>query len=146
MKIYIKDIMKLIPQRYPFLFVDKVEELVEGKNIIAIKNVSIDEPFFKGHFPDMPTLPGVIIIEALAQTSGILAAKSLPQGIKAIPYLVGVNNFKFRQPVVPGDSIRLESFIKRRIRNFTTFECKAYVNDKIVAEGEILTAIVEEAK
>ncbi|MGB9735079.1 MAG: 3-hydroxyacyl-ACP dehydratase FabZ [bacterium] len=146
MKIEIKEIMKLIPQRYPFLFVDRVEELVEDKSIVAVKNISIDEPFFTGHFPDTPTLPGVIIIEALAQTSGILAAKSLPQGIKGIPYLVGVNNFKFRQPVVPGDSVRLESSIKKRIRNFTTFECKAYVNGKIVAEGEILTAIVEEAK
>lgn len=146
MKIDIKEIMKLIPQRYPFLFVDRVEELIVDEKIVAIKNVSIGEPLFAGHFPDTPTLPGVIIVEALAQTSGILAARSLPHGIIGIPYLVGINNFKFRQPVVPGDCLRLESNLKRRIKNFTTFECRAYVNEKVVAEGEILTAIVEAGK
>ena len=146
MKIDIKGIMELIPQRYPFLFVDRVEELIVNEKIVAIKNISIDEPLFQGHFPDTPTLPGVIIVEALAQTSGILAAKSMPEGIDGIPYLVGIDSFKFRQPVVPGDSIRLESIIKRRIKNFTTFVCKAYINDKVVAEGEILTAIAKEDK
>jgi 3-hydroxyacyl-[acyl-carrier-protein] dehydratase len=146
MKIDIKGIMKLIPQRYPFLFVDRVEEVIVDERIVAIKNVSIDEPIFNGHFPGTPTLPGVIIVEALAQVSGILAAKSLPEGITGIPYLAGINNFRFRQPVEPGDCLRLESNLKRRIKNFTIFECKAYVNEKIVAEGEILTAIVEEGK
>ncbi len=144
MNIDIKGIMELIPQRYPFLFVDRVEELVIDEKIVAIKNISINEPIFKGHFPDAPTLPGVIIVEALAQASGILAAKSMPEGIDGMPYLVGIDNFKFRQPVVPGDCLRLESIIKRRIKNFTTFSCKASVNDKVVAEGEILTAIAKE--
>ncbi len=143
MKIDSKGIMELIPQRYPFLFVDRVEELIVNEKIIAIKNISIDEPLFQGHFPGEPTLPGVIIIEALAQASGVLAAKSMPEGINGIPYFVGINNFKFRKPVLPGDCLRLESAIKRRIKNFTTFVCKAYIDDQVIAEGEILTAIVK---
>jgi 3-hydroxyacyl-[acyl-carrier-protein] dehydratase len=146
MKIDSKGIMELIPQRYPFLFVDRVEVLVIDQKSGAIKNISIDETIFQGHFPGAPTLPGVIIIEALAQASGLLAAKSMPEGIDGLPYLVGINNFKFRQPVVPGDCLRLESIIKRHIKNFTTFVCRAYVNDKVVAEGEMLTAIVKEER
>ena len=143
MKIDSKGIMELIPQRYPFLFVDRVEELIVNEKIVAIKNISIDEPLFQGHFPGEPTLPGVIIIEALAQTSGVLAAKSMPEGIDGTPYLVGINDFKFRQPAFPGDCLRLESVIKRRIKNFTTFSCKASIDGKVVAEGEMLTAIVK---
>ncbi len=144
MKLDIKEIMDLIPQRYPFLFVDRVEELVVGERIVAIKNVSAGEAIFTGHFPANPILPGVIIVEALAQASGILAAKSIPVLENGMPYLAGIENFKFRQPVQPGDCLKLESVIKRHLKNFITFSCKAYVNDRVAAEGEILTVMVKE--
>ncbi len=143
MKLDINEIMKLIPQRYPFLFVDRVEELVKGEKIIALKNVSINEQIFAGHFPGSPTLPGVIIIEALAQTSGILAMFSIPELTKGKPYLAGVNSFKFRHPIYPGDNIILESTLKKRVKNFINFYCRAIVKDKVVAEGELLTALVK---
>lgn len=146
MKLGTKDIMNLIPQRYPFLFVDRVEELVPGEKIVAFKNVSAGEAIFTGHFPGNPILPGVLIVEALAQASGILAAKSLPALDMSTPYLAGINNFKFRQPVLPGDCLRLESVIRRHLKNFIIFSCKAYVQEKVAAEGELLTVIVEAKK
>ncbi len=146
MKLDSKEIMTLIPQRYPFLFVDRVEELAAGERIVAVKNVSMGEPVFTGHFPGEPVLPGVIIVEALAQASGILVAKSFPEFAHWVPYLVGMDNFRFRHPVVPGNSLRLESEIKRHIRNFFSFSCKASVDGEVVAEGEILTVISKEAK
>ena len=143
MRLDIKEIMGLIPQRYPFLFVDRVEELAPGEKIIAVKNVSMGEPIFAGHFPTNPILPGVVIVEALAQTSGILAAKS-DIDMAGTPYLVSIDNFRFREPVLPGDTMKLESTIKKHFKNFVAFSCKAYVNGKIAAEGELLTAIVKE--
>ncbi len=142
MKLNIKEIMTLIPQRYPFLFVDRVEELVPGEKIVAVKLVSMDEPIFAGHFPTNPILPGVIIIEALAQASGILAAKS-DVDMAGTPYLVSVDGFRFREPVLPGDVLKLVSSIKKHVKNFIAFSCTAYVNDKVAAEGELLTALVK---
>lgn len=146
MKLDIKEIMSLIPQRYPFLFVDRVEELVPGERIVALKNISVNEPVFTGHFPNNPILPGVIIVEALAQTSGILAAKSILDMSAGVPYLASIDGFRFREPVLPGDTVKLESTVKKHLKNFIAFTCKASVNGKIVAEGEILTALVKEAR
>ncbi len=146
MKLDIKEIMSLIPQRYPFLFVDRVEELVPGERIVALKNISVNEPVFTGHFPNNPILPGVIIVEALAQTSGILAAKSILDMSAGVPYLASIDGFRFREPVVPGDTVKLESTVKKHLKNFIAFTCKASVNGKVVAEGEILTALVKESR
>lgn len=142
-KIDIIKIMELLPHRYPFLLVDKVIELEPQKRIIAIKNVTINEPFFQGHFPGTPIMPGVLIIEAMAQTGGLLALLSREQKIDEsnIIYFMGIDKAKFRAPVVPGDQLKLEVSVIRPGTKIAQFEAKAYVEDKLVAEA-ILTAML----
>ncbi len=143
----IKKIIEYLPHRYPFLLVDRVIDInKDKKKIVAIKNVTINEPFFQGHFPGEPVMPGVLIIEALAQASGLLGFDILgfKKGGKLI-YFMGIDKVKFRAPVVPGDQLRLEVTLIRPGSKVNQFEAKAYVEDKLVAEG-ILTAMVTDKK
>lgn len=139
----INQIREYLPHRYPFLLVDRVAELdLEGKSIRAYKNVSINEPFFNGHFPEHPIMPGVLIIEAMAQAAGLLGFSLM--GAKAAAdtlYLfVGSDNLRFRSPVTPGDQLILEARVLSTKRGLWKFECQASVDGKAVCSGEIICA------
>jgi 3-hydroxyacyl-[acyl-carrier-protein] dehydratase len=140
-KINVERIMELIPHRYPFLLVDRVIDYEEGKTLTAIKNVSFNEPQFAGHFPKHPVMPGVLIIEAMAQASGVLSQLSNKVANEdAVFYLVKVDKAKFTKVVVPGDQLELIVEIKRKMRNMVMYICQAKVEGKIVAKAEILCA------
>ncbi len=131
------DIMKLLPHRYPFLLVDRVVEFEAGKRIVGIKNVTINEPFFQGHFPEHPIMPGVLILEAMAQVGGVYAILGKEVGENQVPYFVGIDNAKFRKPVLPGDILRLELELIAKRRGIYTFNGKATVDGKLVAQAEL---------
>jgi 3-hydroxyacyl-[acyl-carrier-protein] dehydratase len=139
----IKEIMNLLPHRYPFLLVDKVLEMEEGKRIVSIKNVSINEPFFQGHFPGSPIMPGVLLIEAMAQTWGILVLSSEKEkaGSKDVLFL-GIDKARFRKPVYPGDKVRFELEALNFKRSIWKFSGKAFVEGKLVAEAELMATIL----
>ena len=142
MPVDIERIQAMLPHRYPFLLVDRVLDLEPGKRLTALKNVTVNEPFFQGHFPGHPVMPGVMIIEALAQASGLLVFLSGDRERAEQPmyYLVKVDNAKFSQLVVPGDQLMLEVELKRMIRRMGLFACRAVVAGKQVAEAELLCA------
>lgn len=135
-------IAALLPHRYPFLLVDRVIELEAHKRIVALKNVTVNEPFFQGHFPGHPVMPGVLIIEALAQASGLLIGLSgpRPQGREALFYLAKVDDARFNRPVFPGDQLRLEVQLKRLIRSMGIFTARALVDGAEVASCELMCA------
>jgi 3-hydroxyacyl-[acyl-carrier-protein] dehydratase len=134
----IKEIMDILPHRYPFLMVDRVIEMDPGKRIVGVKNVTINEPFFQGHFPGHPVMPGVLIIEAMAQVAGILAYLSSDDEIrKKVCYFMSIDNARFRKPVVPGDLLRLEMESTMNRRGIWGFNGKAYVEDKLVADADL---------
>lgn len=133
----INDIMKLLPHRYPFLLVDKIVELEPKKKIVGIKNVSINEPFFQGHFPGHPVMPGVLIIEAMAQVGGIFATISDNIGDDKVTYFAGIDNARFRKPVMPGDVLRFELELTNCRRGLYCFSGKAYVDGNLVAEADL---------
>lgn len=136
-------ILDLLPHRYPFLLVDRVVELEAHKRIRAIKNVTFNEPYFQGHFPGRPVMPGVLVIEAMAQAGGLLTQLSLPRdaiGDGKLFYLVKVDNARFNRMVVPGDQLDIEVVLKRNIRNMALYEGCARVDGKVVASAEILCA------
>jgi 3-hydroxyacyl-[acyl-carrier-protein] dehydratase len=139
---HIKDIQKLLPHRYPFLMVDRVIEIDLGKRIAGIKNLSINEEFFQGHFPGNPIMPGVLIVEALAQVAAILALKSgAPEGQPI--YFMSIEKAKFRRPVVPGDQLRLEVSILQSRGNVWKFSGNAVVKDKVVAQAEFTAMVTD---
>ncbi|MDH4258441.1 MAG: 3-hydroxyacyl-ACP dehydratase FabZ [Candidatus Aminicenantes bacterium] len=138
----IEKILKILPHRYPFLLVDRVLRLEERKSLVAVKNVTYNEPFFQGHFPRLKVMPGVLIIESLAQAGGILLYNSLPEPEKVLVFLSAVNNAKFRKPVVPGDQLRLEVEFLRLKKRFCHMEGKACVDGEVVAEAEILASLM----
>ena len=134
----VDEIMKCLPHRYPFLLVDRVLECKHKDSIVGIKNVSINEGFFQGHFPQTPVFPGVLILEALAQVSGILVLSdpdSRPEN-ESLFLFVGIDNARFKRPVVPGDQLRLESRLSRMKRNYGLFETGAYVDGELAASAE----------
>lgn len=133
----INEIMKVLPHRYPFLLVDKILEIELGKSIVGIKNVSINEPFFPGHFPGHPVMPGVLIIEAMAQVAAILAYSSDKSIRSKITYFVGIDNARFRKPVMPGDQLRIEIEATGCKRGIWIFSAKVSVDGKLVAEAEL---------
>ena len=136
-------IQSLLPHRYPFLLVDRVIELEPNKRIRAIKNVTINEPFFQGHFPGHPVMPGVLVVEAMAQVGGLLTQLSLaeaPEKSEKLFYLVKVDNARFSKMVVPGDQLDIEVILKRTIRNMAMYACTASVDGKVAASAEILCA------
>ena len=132
----IKEIMNILPHRHPFLLIDRVLEMEEGKKCVALKNVTMNEPFFQGHFPQEPVMPGVLIIEALAQT-GAVAMLSMVEFKGKIAFFGGIDKAKFRGKVVPGDTLRLEVEMIKIKRNAGIGKGIAYVGDKKVAEGEL---------
>ena len=135
----VQRVMSLLPHRYPFLLVDRVLECESGKRILAIKNVSINEPYFTGHFPVKPVMPGVLILEALAQATGLLSMESDPNyNGSTLYYLVGIDKARFKRPVVPGDQLNLEVILLKERRNIWVFDCKATVDGKVVASAEIM--------
>lgn len=139
----INEIFKFLPHRYPFLMVDRVIEIEPNQRICAIKNVTINEPFFNGHFPLAPIMPGVLIIEALAQAAGILCLKSHENVKCSKVYLMSMDKVKFRRPVVPGDQLKLIAHVLNIHSRGWKFKGEAFVEEKIVAEGEFLATVVE---
>ena len=133
----IQEIMKLLPHRYPFLLVDRIEELVQGERVVGIKNVTINEPFFQGHFPGHPVMPGVLIIEAMAQVGGVFAIVSDNIGSDKVTYFTGIDNARFRKPVRPGDVLRIELALKNCRRGLYCFTGMAYVGETLVAEADL---------
>ncbi|MGK2943895.1 MAG: 3-hydroxyacyl-ACP dehydratase FabZ [Desulfuromonadales bacterium] len=131
------DIMKLLPHRFPFLLVDRVVEFEVDHRIVGIKNVTINEPFFQGHFPNHPIMPGVLILEAMAQVGGVYAILAREVGENQVPYFVGIDNAKFRKPVLPGDVLRLELELTNKRRGIYHFNGKATVDGKLVAQAEL---------
>ncbi|BCA80122.1 3-hydroxyacyl-ACP dehydratase FabZ [Desulfuromonas sp. AOP6] len=132
-----QEILKLLPHRYPFLLVDRIVELEEGKKAVGIKNVTINEPFFQGHFPGHPIMPGVLIIEAMAQVGGLYAIVVNKVGDDKVTYFAGIDNARFRKPVLPGDVLRIELELSNCKRGLYCFSGKAYVEDVLVAEAEL---------
>lgn len=138
----VREIMEIIPHRYPFLLVDRIESMKEGEEIVGIKNVSINEPFFVGHFPGNPIMPGVLIVEAMAQVGGILAFRSSPkEWAGSLVYFMGIDKVRFRKPVVPGDQLRLKLTTIRQKKRIFKMRGEAYVEDTLVAEAELMAAI-----
>jgi len=136
----IDEIRKLLPHRYPFLLVDRIVELELSKRIVGIKNVTINEPFFTGHFPEKPIMPGVLILEAMAQAGGVLAFKSFP-GMEGSVFFTGIDDARFRKPVIPGDQLKLVVEVVRHRREIWVFDGKALVDDDIVAEARIMAML-----
>lgn len=136
-------IRSILPHRYPFLLVDRVVELEPGERIVAVKNVTANEEFFLGHFPERPVMPGVLIIEALAQTAGILLLHDREERDSCLVYLTAVEKARFRRPVVPGDQLRLEVEIGQLRRDYSKVVTKAIVDGKVVAEAVLSSALVK---
>ncbi|WP_297915101.1 3-hydroxyacyl-ACP dehydratase FabZ [Thiomonas sp.] len=136
----INQIQKLLPHRYPFLLVDRVVEFEKGERILAYKNVSFNEPYFTGHFPQKPIMPGVLILEALAQAAGILAFGTLDVQAEddSVYYLVGVDGARFKRPVEPGDQLMLDVRLTRHMRNIYKFQAVARVGEEMAAEAELM--------
>ena len=140
----IEQIMRLLPHRYPFLLVDRVTEVEPGVSLSAIKNVTINEPFFQGHFPGQPIMPGVLILEAMAQATGLLAFSGLIDPDEPTLYmLVGIDKARFRGQVVPGDQLKLRVILNRNMRGIGMFDCKALVDDEVVAEAQMMCSAQE---
>lgn len=139
----INAILKILPHRYPFLLVDKIVQHEMGKKVIGIKNVTINEPFFPGHFPGQPVMPGVLQIEAMAQVGGILTLGSIKDPSKVLVYFMTINNVKFRKPVIPGDQLVIEVVQTGQKRNIVFMTGKTYVDNVLVSEGEFTAAIVD---
>jgi 3-hydroxyacyl-[acyl-carrier-protein] dehydratase len=138
----IREIQKFLPHRYPFLLVDKIIEIIPGTKAMGIKNVTFNEEFFQGHFPGYPIMPGVLIIEALAQVAGILAFHSGATPGKSV-YFMSIEKAKFRKPVVPGDQLKLETNILQHRGNVWKFSGHAIVEDKVVAEAEFTAMVTD---
>lgn len=139
------EIQKILPHRYPFLLLDRILELQLNEKVVGLKNVTVNEPFFQGHFPGNPIMPGVLIVEAMAQAGGVLAFLSNPQHIgKNLIYFLAIDKVKFRKPVVPGDQLILELIALRRGAKVWKMQGKAFVQEILVAEAELTASISSE--
>jgi len=138
----INEVLKFLPHRYPFLLIDRVIEFNKDQSLTAIKNVTINEPFFPGHFPSRPVMPGVLILEAMAQACAFLSLKS--SGTKpsddSVVYFVGIDDARFKRPVEPGDQLRLKATFKRKMRIMFMYECQAFVGDEEAASANLMCA------
>src|SRR5436305_11744761 len=148
-KLNIQDILAILPHRYPFLLIDRVVDLERRQRVVAIKNVTLNEPFFQGHFPGVPIMPGVLIIEAIAQAGGALLLTEIPDRENKLMVFTGIERARFRRPVVPGDHLRIEVEVKAwregGDRNAVRMEGIAYVQDKRVAEAIVTCQVVPKA-
>jgi 3-hydroxyacyl-[acyl-carrier-protein] dehydratase len=138
----INEIRRILPHRYPMLLVDRIIEL-EAERIVGIKNVTANEPFFSGHFPDFPVMPGVLIVEAMAQTAGVLVLNSIPDRASKLVLLVAIENAKFRRPVVPGDQLRIEMTVLKRKITVAKMAGRATVDGLVVAEAEMMCKLAD---
>lgn len=136
----INEILTLLPHNYPFLLVDRIVEFEPSKRVVAIKNVTFNEPFFPGHFPTRPIMPGVLILEAMAQAGGVLAFKSFPE-MKGVVFFTGIDDARFRKPVVPGDQLKMVVEVLKHRREIWVFDAKAYVENDVVAEARIMAML-----
>jgi 3-hydroxyacyl-[acyl-carrier-protein] dehydratase len=140
----INRVMEFLPHRYPFLLIDRVIESKDDEYLSALKNVTVNEPFFEGHFPGQPIMPGVLILEAMAQATGLLAFSSMHDGHESKLYmLVGIDKSRFRGQVVPGDQLILNVRLKRNMRGIGFFKCEALVDGTVVAEAEMMCSAQE---
>lgn len=141
----IHQIKKFLPHRYPFLLIDRVVSYEPYKSIVAIKNISINEPFFQGHFPTQPIMPGVLIVEAMAQAAALLGCVSTPEVNRAgnLYYLAGIDEVRFKRPVEPGDQLQLEVIFEKERRNLWKFHATATVDGQFIASARLLTTVVE---
>ena len=144
----INRIKDLLPHRYPFLLIDRVLECKAGESVVAIKNVSINEPFFEGHFPNLPIMPGVLILESMAQACGVLTSVTLDveNAMNGAYYFVGVDKARFKRPVVPGDQMRIEGSITRRLKGIWKYSVAAYVDGQLCCAAELMCTYQERDK
>jgi 3-hydroxyacyl-[acyl-carrier-protein] dehydratase len=145
-KMEIREILNYLPHRFPFLLIDRVLSCEPGKNIVAIKNVAVNEPYFQGHFPGNPVMPGVMIVESLAQAAGVLSFLSQKRDStqNLLYYFVGIDRARFKKLVIPGDQLKLNVTLLRQVRGIAKFEAIATVEDAVVTEAELLCTIKEE--
>ena len=139
----IHEVLRHLPHRYPFLLIDRVISCEPGKTLVALKNVTINEPFFAGHFPRHPVMPGVLIVEALAQASALLSFKTMQAQMdeESVYYFVGIDKARFKKPVTPGDALMLEVALQRHIRGIWKFWCEAKVDGVLVSEAELMCTV-----
>ena len=142
----INEIQAIIPHRYPMLLIDRVLELEPLKRIVAIKNISMSDAVFQGHFPGAPVFPGVFIIEAMAQTGAVLLFREVPDRENKLMYFTGIDEARFRRPVVPGDQLRLELTVLKYKLGFAKLRGEAYVGDQLVAEATVTSALADRHK
>jgi beta-hydroxyacyl-ACP dehydratase FabZ len=139
----INEIMKILPHRYPMLLVDRVIEIEDGKRIVGVKNVTANEQFFQGHFPGAPVMPGVLIVEAMAQCSAVLVLRDIPDRDQKLFLFGGVDKARFRRPVIPGDQLRMECEVVQRRSNTIKVKGVASVDGNVVAEAEMLSVMTQ---
>jgi len=141
----IQEIIEMLPHRYPFLLIDRILEFESNKRIVGLKNVTINEPFFQGHFPGHPIMPGVLLLEAMAQAGGVLALKSIPpEEVKTkVLYFMSIDKAKFRKPVIPGDQVRFELELIKKRGTIWSFSANAIVDGAVVAQAEMMAMIVD---
>jgi 3-hydroxyacyl-[acyl-carrier-protein] dehydratase len=139
----IREVLRHLPHRYPFLLVDRVLSCEPGKTLVALKNVTMNEPFFEGHFPRLPVMPGVLIVEALAQASALLAFRTMQAQMddESVYYFVGIDRARFKKPVTPGDALRLEVTLQRHLRGIWKFRGEASVDGVLVSEAELMCTV-----
>ena len=139
------EILQILPHRYPFLLIDKILELIPGESVTAIKNVTINEPYFQGHFPGQPVMPAVYSLECIAQAGAFLLLNTLEEPLKKNAFISAIDEARFRQPVLPGDQLRIEGIIAKRKLNICRFQGRCFVNNTLVAGGLVSANIVDRA-
>ncbi|MHB1528709.1 MAG: 3-hydroxyacyl-ACP dehydratase FabZ [Acidiferrobacteraceae bacterium] len=139
-KLDIHEVLQYLPHRYPFLLIDRVLDYVDGKSLTAIKNVTINEPFFQGHFPHLPVMPGVLVVEAMAQACAVLSFKTMGElpGKDAVYFFVGIDKARFKHPVEPGDQLRINVTFERKMQGIWRFSTSAHVDDKLCCSAELM--------
>jgi beta-hydroxyacyl-ACP dehydratase FabZ len=136
-------ILNILPHRYPFLLVDRIESIDEGKRVVGIKNVTFNEPFFQGHFPGHPVMPGVLIVEAMAQVGAVLLLRGVPDRHTKLVYFAGIDRAKFRKPVTPGDQVRFEVEVLKLRSRSARLRGEAFVDGVLVAEAELFSSMID---